>query len=204
MASCTIKHLKPDTPILQHSVDRHPSFLLGRLTSALQGRTIAVLISNRAAERAALLRDLQHSTVIHEAFNTLHVNVSPEARARDFLRALARAAGLPKKGSLCDLLRAFEAHCTLQYRGGKRVLLVVDDAHLMRTAEVNVVHALSNIVAGEESDLAMGIVLAGERKLQRKLNYKRWRAVRSRVGVSLHLTSTSTDLLCSPAAVEMR
>ncbi len=69
------------------------------------------------------------------------------------------------------------------------MLLVVDDAHLMRTAEVNVVHALSNLVAGEASDLAMGIVLAGERKLERKLTYKRWHAVRSRVGVNLYLTT---------------
>ena len=137
-------------------MDRHSSFLLSRLTCALQGRTIAVLISDRAADRAALLKCLQHSPIIREAFDTLHVHVSPEARARAFLRALARAAGLPEKRSLFDLLRAFEAHCKLQYRGGKRVLLVVDDAHLMRTAEVNVVHALSNIIAGEESDLAVG------------------------------------------------
>ena len=185
-------------------MDRHPSFLLGRIASALQGRSIAVLIGDRAADRLALLRDLQYSTIIREAFDTLQVHVSPEARARGLLKALARAAGLREKRSLFELLRAFEAHCTRQYRGGKRVLLVVDDAHLMRTAEVNVVHALSNIVAGEESDLAIGIVLAGERQLQRKLHYQRWRAVRSRVGVSLHLTSTSTDLLSSPAAVEMR
>ena len=189
MASCTIKHLKSDAPILHHSVDRHPSFLLGRIASALQGRSIAVLIGDRAADRAALLRDLQDSSIIREAFDTLHVHVSAEGRARGLLKALARAAGLPEKRSHCDLLRAFEAHCTLQYSGGKRVLLVVEDAHLMRTAEVNVVHALSNIVAGEESDLALGIVLAGEQQLQRKLNYQRWRAVRSRVGVSLHLTS---------------
>ena len=204
MASCTIKHLKPDTPILQHSVDRHPSFWLSRITYALQGRSIAVLISDQAADRAALLRDLQYNSIIREAFDTLHVHVSPEARARGLLKALARAAGLPEKRSLFDLLKAFEVHCTRQSRGGKRVLLMVDDAHLMRTAEVNVVHALSNIVAGEESDLAMGIVLAGERKLQRKLTYKRWRAVQSRVGVSLHLTSSLPDLSRSAPAIGMQ
>ncbi len=81
MASCIIKHLKSDTPILQHSVDSHPSFLLSRITAALQGRSIAVLIGDRAADRSALLRDLQHSSIIREAFDTLQVHVSPEARA---------------------------------------------------------------------------------------------------------------------------
>ena len=204
MAGCTIKRLEPDTPILPHGVDRHPVFLLGRITAALQGRAIAVLIGDHAADRSALLSDLHHSPVIREAFETLRVHVPPEAQAGEFLRALAHAACLPEKRSLCDLLRAFEAHCTVRYRGGKRVLLVVEDAHLMRTAEVNVVHALSNIAVGDAADLAVGIVLAGERKLHRKLHYKRWRAVRSRVGISLHLNSTPRDLFSSPAAVEMR
>ena len=204
MASCTTKLLKPDTPILQHSVERHLSFWLSRITYALQGRSIAVLISDQAADRSALLRDLQHSTAIREAFDTLQVHVSPEARARGLLRALARAAGLPEKRSLFDLLRAFEVHCTRQYSSGKRVLLVVDDAHLMRTAEVNVGHALSNIAVGDAADLAVGIMLAGERKLQRKLHYKRWRAIRSRVGVSLHLTSSLPELTSSAPAISMQ
>ncbi|MBA3715517.1 MAG: hypothetical protein H0W76_24175, partial [Pyrinomonadaceae bacterium] len=86
--------------------------------------------------------------------------------------------------------REFEAYCGRQYGAGKRVLLLIDDAHHLRLTTMRVLHSLSTIVVA--NDLAVGMVMVGRGEIVKRMQTVKWRAFESRIGLRMRITSRET------------
>ena len=163
-----------------------------RVGWALKGRT-HVLITGECApqRRSTIIHDLYHSYLSSSEYTPLIV-ATPKQRGTDarLLHAIVAAAGLPPKRSRYELFRDFAAYCAEQYGAGKRVLLLIDDAHLLMTPMMRVLHSLSTIVVSD--DLAVQMVLVGESALTVKFRQDKWRALDSRVGLRVRIISEET------------
>lgn len=167
-----------------------------RLSAALESRFIALVLSDDRLTRTRFLEHLAHSLPADE-YRVLPVSVPPRATRKQLTSLMAESAGLveAEKGkntrspllSTHDAGRRFELDVVKCYAGGQRTLLIFNDAHLLTPAGLHLIHALSNITAGY--DLAVPIVLAAETSFAARLRRPAWRALASRTGAVVRLSS---------------
>ncbi len=161
---------------------------LRRLHVALDARFIALILSDHIPTRTRLLAHLAGSLPAAE-YRVLRVSVPPQATRSRLTTLIASSAGLVQpedatgtyaRTSAYDLLRRFEADAIRSYTAGRRTLVIFDDAHLLSSAGLHLIHSLSNITAGY--DLAVGLVLAAATSFGVRLRRPAWRALASRTG----------------------
>ncbi len=164
-----------------------------RVGWALKGRT-HVLITGECApqqRRSTIIHDLHGSYLSSSEYTPLIV-ATPQPRGTDtrLLHAIVAAAGLPPKRSRYELFRDFQRYCGEQYGADRRVLLLIEDAHLLTTPMMRVLHSLSTVVV--DDDLAVQMVLVGRSGLTVKFRQDKWRALDSRVGLRVRIISEET------------
>ncbi len=161
---------------------------LRRLHVALDARFIALILCDQSPTRTCLLAQLAGSLPAAE-YRVLRVSVPPQATRSRLTTLIAGSAGLVQtedatgtysRPSAYDLLRRFEAEAVRSYTAGRRTLLIFDDAHLLSSAGLHLIHSLSNITA--KYDLAVALVLAAATSFGVRLRRPAWRALASRTG----------------------
>ncbi len=145
-------------------------------------------MSDHRPARTRLLAHLAGSLPVAE-YRVLRVSVPPQATRARLISLIAVKAGLVQtedatgtysRPSAYDLLRRFEAEAVRSYTGGRRTLVIFDDAHLLSSAGLHLIHSLSNITA--KYDLAVALVLAAATSFSVRLRRPAWRALASRTG----------------------
>ncbi len=149
-----------------------------------------LILEDDEAARASVIRDLDRRYQQSRDYTPALVRVPQRGTDTAFVRQIAAAVGLTPQRSRYHLFQEFEAYCGRQYAAGKRVLLLIDDAHHLRLTTMRVLHSLSTIVVA--NDLAVGMVLIGRGELVKQLQQERWRAMESRFGLRMRLTSRET------------
>ncbi len=159
-----------------------------RLHVALDARFIALILSDHSPARTRLLAHLAGSLPAAE-YRILRVSVPPQATRARLISLVAGSADLietegatgtyPRRTAY-DLLRRFEADAVCSYTAGRRTLVIFDDAHLLSSAGLHLIHSLSNITA--KYDLAVALVLAAATSFGVRLRRPAWRALASRTG----------------------
>jgi len=162
--------------------------LFERIASALNARSLVLVVDEDQCRRAEFTRDLCHGYASNADYSPVIVTTPAQGSDAQLMRLIAVRVGLPPLRIRYALWRNFEAYCRKQYEQGKRVLLIFEDAHLMSGAMLRLVHALSTITMG--NDLAVQMVLVGRNDLAIKLQRPCWRALWSRIGARVSLEST--------------
>lgn len=125
---------------------------------ALTGRSHVLITWECERARATIIDAIQGRDARSADYLPLIV-MTPQHQGTDAVltRAIATSAGLVAKRSISTLFRDFERYCADQCAEGRRVMLLIGDAHLLRTPMMRVLHSLSTIVVVD--DLALQIVL---------------------------------------------
>jgi type II secretory pathway predicted ATPase ExeA/septal ring-binding cell division protein DamX len=111
---------------------------------------------------------------------------SPSLSRDEILHALADDLHLSLPGARTTvLLRALQEHLITVYAGGRRVVLLVDEAHAMPAESLEEVRLLSNLESSREKLLQ--IVLFGQPELDERLGRPEMRQLRERITHSFKL-----------------
>ncbi len=161
-----------------------------RIDSALDARALALVTGDAADLRAELMQTLYRRYSVHPDYAPALIETPTGGSDAALLRLIAKGVGLIPKRMRYDSWRDFHQYVATQYTAGRRVLLLFDNAQLMTSAELRLLHALSTICI--KDDLAVQVVIAGETRLARRLQQERWKALWSRLWVRARLSAPSS------------
>jgi general secretion pathway protein A len=104
----------------------------------------------------------------------------------EFLKILCQELSLPHQGkSKTELIELFGRFLVEQFKKGKHVILILDEAQNLPLETLEEIRMLSNLDAGDETLLQ--IILVGQAELREKLRWEGLRQFAQRIEVSYHL-----------------
>jgi general secretion pathway protein A len=115
-----------------------------------------------------------------------------------FLKAISKELDIPPQRSAVAQMDALEEFLVEQYKDGKTVILMVDEAQLLRLESMECLRSLLNYETNTEK--LCQVVLAGQLELRDRMHTRRYKAVRSRVVAPVVLelfTPEETDAMIS-------
>lgn len=119
-----------------------------RLVSALDARSLAVLVCDDSTRRASFMHEV--SLLLRESESYVPLPVPPYYHGRPvaFLRGIIKAAGLPASRNHDALWRSFKEFCLETYaaadrHSARRIVLLFEDAHLLTDAQLRLLHSFS-------------------------------------------------------------
>jgi general secretion pathway protein A len=166
---------------------------MAHLTYGLhQGEGFIIITGDVGAGKTTLV-DLLLST-LDPADRVAAKIVTTQLNADDLLRMVAAAFDLYQEGlEKAGLLRRIESFVTAQYRSGKRVLLIVDEAQNLSVGSLEELRMLSNLSVDGAAPLQS--FLLGQPQFRQTLASPVLEQLRQRVTASYHLgplTETET------------
>jgi general secretion pathway protein A len=133
------------------------------LLEAVEQRMSAALIAPAGTGKTALLRAVR-ARLPSARYNVHYVKVTSLSK-RDMCREIASCVGARSAGSYPALVRRLQEHCTaLTDADGLRPVLIIDEAHDMRSDVLGILRILTNFEM--DSRLVLSILLAGQPKLR--------------------------------------
>jgi type II secretory pathway predicted ATPase ExeA len=166
-----------------------------RISSALDARSLVLVVDDEEQRRAEFIRDLYRTYTNKSGYLPVIVRTPVQGSDVQLMRLIAVGVGLAPVRTRFALWRNFEVYCKQKYEQGKRMLLIFEDAHLMKGEMLRLLHALSTITI--ENDLAVQMILIGRNDLATKLKHPSHRALWSRTGARVKLKSDLESLLDS-------
>ncbi|MCP9495196.1 MAG: ATP-binding protein [Pyrinomonadaceae bacterium MAG19_C2-C3] len=164
-----------------------------RIAGTLDARALVLAVDDDYGRRSEFVRDLYRIYTTQADYTPVIVTTPVQMSDAGLMRLIAEAVGLPLVRTRYRLWCNFEVYCRAQYASGRRVLLIFEDAHLMNSAMLRLLHGLSTITVG--NDLAVGMVMVGRDELAVKLQRRRHRALWSRIGARVRLQDSSATCL---------
>ena len=111
---------------------------------------------------------------------------NPTFSREDLYRLLSRLYGFRLEGgSKAGFLEAFEAFLEAEHAAGRKVALVVDEAHLLGPELLEELRLLSNTALDKGARLS--VLLVGQPELEELLSHPRLKALRQRIGLRYHI-----------------
>lgn len=124
---------------------------------------------------------------------------NPSLRRREITAALARDLAAPRRP---DPLDALQQALIARHMAGRRVLLAVDEAHVMPFESLEQIRLLSNLETGRQKLLQ--IVLFGQPELEELLMARRMRALRDRIVEYFSVSALASATVAEYLAFRMR
>ncbi len=141
---------------------------------------------------------LGKTTLLHCAMNQLRDKArtvflfQTVCTPMDLLRGLLTGLGVRDiKGSLAEMQLKLKEVLVDQFRLGKRVVVVIDEALNLKEGELELVRMLSNFETSR--DKLIQIVLCGQPQLADKLGSPELVQLRQRISIVAHLTAFSAE-----------
>jgi general secretion pathway protein A len=156
-----------------------------------QGEGFIVVTGDIGAGKTTLTGHLMET--IDPARVTAVRIVSTQVEGDDMLRLTAQGLGLPTEGvEKAQLLDRIERHLTDTGRGGRRTLLIIDEAQNLPTSALEELRMLSNFQAG--GDALLQIFLLGQPEFRDRLaDSDQLEQLRQRVIATHHLDPMTAD-----------
>lgn len=116
--------------------------------------------------------------------------ISPRLKTENaFLREIMKEFGVATKQSFADSLDLFRAFLADEYKGGRTVILLIDEAQGIRSVNFELIRSLLNYETDRQK--LLNVILFGQNELATKLDGRR--ELKSRVTIFGALTSLSRD-----------
>jgi len=160
------------------------------LLEQLERRASAAIIAPAGAGKSCLLRSLRAR--LPEARYRVHYVKVTDLSKRDFCREIATAIGAKPAGSYPMLVRRLQED--FEQNGaadGVRPVLVIDEAHDIRPDVLSILRILTNFEW--DSRLVLGVILAGQPKLEAMLKNGPLEDVAQRLSYYARLRLLSRD-----------
>jgi general secretion pathway protein A len=174
--------LTPDPEFLFWTEQHKKAFDLVCL-SLLRHAPIAVVTGDVGAGKTTLIHALmQENSADHEV--ALLSNVVGDSG--DLLRWILTAFGRETVPSTqAEALREVESFLRRVWEGGRRSVLIVDEAQNVSDSGIETLRLLTNLDVGKDTPLTL--ILAGQPELRDRLGRPDFKAFRQRLGASCHL-----------------
>ena len=139
---------------------------LAGLLAAVQRRMSAALIAAAGTGKTTLLRTLR-GQLPSARYNVHYVKVTSLSKG-DMCREITRCMGARTAGNYPALVRRLQEHCTsVSESDGLRPVLIIDEAHDMRSDVLGLLRIITNFEM--DSKLVLSVIIAGQPKLRRLL-----------------------------------
>ncbi len=148
------------------------------LCEAVTGRMSCSLVAPAGTGKTLVMRLLQ-SSLPEVRYRVRYVKVTGLSK-RDLCKEISVACGLPPAGIYPTLVRRLQDHCVAATGAdGVRVVLLLDEAHDLRTESLAILRLLTNFEM--DSKLVLSVVLAGQPPLAAMLERAGAEAVAQRL-----------------------
>ena len=167
---------------------------LAELHAVIEKRMSAAVLAPAGSGKTALLRAL--IARLPEARYRVHYFKVTALGKRDLCREIAKAIGLVPAGSYPGLVRQLQEHFETSLRtDARRSVLLVDEAHDLRTDVAPILRLLTNFEM--DSRLVLSVVLCGQPSLRRLLVREESEALTQRLALvaTLRLLSRAESRL---------
>jgi general secretion pathway protein A len=163
--------LSPD-PRFLYLTHQHKA-ALAKIRYILERRQgFAVLYGDVGHGKSTLIRRLVNLySQQSESYVTLLVTNPDYPTALQLLKRLTDEFGLPRRPSKLDQMKELEAFLVEQYAADRNVLIMIDEAQMMRGEQFELIRQISNFETDEKK--LVQIVLAGQNNLRNKLKIKK-------------------------------
>ena len=165
----------------------HEEALSRLLLCCEQGRALG-LLTGQSGTGKTLLSQLLLSLLESERYQPVLVLGHPGMTQSGLLRGILQELHIPlPEGRLNveTLLRLVEQACLDAYALGRRIVILLDEAHFLPSVALHTVRTLTNLETPEQK--LVTVLLFAEEFLLRRLRHPRFRSLRSRVSIRAHL-----------------
>ena len=139
---------------------------IAELKRAVDGRQSAVLVAPAGAGKTMALRALR-AQLPEARYSTAYIKLG-DLSVRDMCREIACALGVTPAGHYPSLVRAIEENLKFGYNeGGRRQVVIFDDAQDMRAQSLRLVRLITNFEM--DSKLVVSVILAGQTALKQTI-----------------------------------
>lgn len=161
-----------------------------RLKAALEGRTSAVVTGDSGSGKTCLLRALEED--LPQGRYRLHYVHNATVNRRDFYRQLSIGMGLEPRATFAALFSSVSQHIQdLASQHKLRVVLLIDEAHLLPISVLDQMHILLNFE--RDSKPWLSIILVGLPELRETLKRNVLQSLTARIPIRVHLPPLDAD-----------
>ena len=160
------------TPALKDAVAK-----IRRAIALKQG--LSCIFGDNGFGKSSLLRYIAASYDHDENFRVAMVAEKTNAPQFTFLKAISKEFDIAPQRSAVAQMDALEEFLVDEYKNGKTVIVMVDEAQLLRLESMECIRSLLNYETNTEK--LCQIVLAGQLELRDRMMTRRYKAFRSRV-----------------------
>ncbi len=116
---------------------------------------------------------------------------NPNLEIAEFYHFFANKIGLSFEGNKSKFFLDFEDLLKKNQQSGKKILLIIDEAHVLEISMLEEIRLLTNISAGYPG--GMSVFLVGQPELVERLEDDRLRPLRQRISLRFHLDALSRE-----------
>jgi general secretion pathway protein A len=150
---------------------------------------LAVIYGDVGTGKTTIARRLFQNFSDNSHYRTAMI-ISPGLRTENaLLREIMKEFGVPTKRSFADSRAAFRAFLVQEYKENRTVILMLDEAQTIRSANFELIRALLNFETDRQK--LLNIILLGQTELARKLDDRQ--ELKSRVTIFGALSSLSRE-----------
>jgi general secretion pathway protein A len=161
-----------------------------RLEAALEGRTSAVVTGDPGSGKTCLLRAMEES--LPQGRYRMHYVHNATVNRRDFYRQLSIGMGLEPRTTFVGLFASITQHIEdLAGQHKLRVVLLLDEAHLLPIQVLDQLHILLNYQ--RDSKPWLSIILVGLPELREILKRNILQSLNGRIPIRVHIPPLDAD-----------
>jgi len=171
-----------------YSTKQHERAFASMIYCVTENEPAGIILGTSGVGKSLISQRLLSALSKYKNYLPVIVLVYPKMPKTALLREIYSQVGLPQTRSnptTSDLLLPIHSYIIDQYKQGKRMALILDEAHFLNVSSLHLVRTLTNIETAKEK-LITSIFIA-EEKFLRRLQYKTYDSLRGRIKIKSSL-----------------
>ena len=178
-------------PEFFYRTESHETAFVRMMVCVKQHKALG-LVWGRSGTGKTLLTQMLLSTLGDSEFIPIVILANPGMSKMGLMASILRELDVPRssgKENTQMLLDRIHSFLMEAYSGGRRVVMIMDEAHFLMSDQLHMIRALTNLETPQEK--LCTVILMTEETFPRRLRHKRYSSLRSRIATSAYLMPMS-------------